>query len=203
VTDRTLSRAEAILTDLTELIETARAVPMSGSCVVPRERTLDLLDALRAALPPELVEARRIVADSDRLLAEAHEAAAAQAQRSRRDAEEELRRSRAAADDLLIDARAAAAATRESSEAEHLALVSADAVHRAAVSEAAGIVAAAQERAAQTRQRAEDYAESLTADADRYADRVLSQLSGQLRRLADAAVEDRRGLGTGQAIAGD
>src|ERR1700712_5217707 len=71
MTDHTLTRADEVLTELVELVETARALPMSSSCVLPRERTLDLLDALREVLPPELAESRRIVAQRDRLLAEA------------------------------------------------------------------------------------------------------------------------------------
>ncbi len=61
MTDHTLARADEVLTELIELVETARTLPMSSSCVVPRERTLDLLDALRDVLPPELAEARRVV----------------------------------------------------------------------------------------------------------------------------------------------
>ena len=71
MTDHTLARADEVLTELVELIETARTLPMSSSCVVPRERTLDLLDALREVLPPELAEARRVVAQRDRTLSEA------------------------------------------------------------------------------------------------------------------------------------
>ena len=75
MTDHTLARADEVLTELVELVETARTLPMSSSCVVPRERTLDLLDALREVLPPEMIEARRLVAQRDRLLSEAAERA--------------------------------------------------------------------------------------------------------------------------------
>src|SRR5437764_1232987 len=46
------------MTELIEIVETARALPMSTSCVLPRERVLDLLDELREVLPPEMDEAR-------------------------------------------------------------------------------------------------------------------------------------------------
>ena len=45
MTDQSLRRADDLLTELVELVETARAVPISGACMVPREHTLDLLDA--------------------------------------------------------------------------------------------------------------------------------------------------------------
>ena len=65
MTDAALHRVDQILTELIETVETARAVPMSTSCVVPRERLLDLFDDLREVLPPEMVEARQLVTQRD------------------------------------------------------------------------------------------------------------------------------------------
>ena len=62
--DESLRRADELLSDLIETVETARAVPMSSSCVLPRERLLDLLDELREVLPPEMDEARTVIARS-------------------------------------------------------------------------------------------------------------------------------------------
>ena len=66
MTDQALRRVDELLTELVELVETARTVPMSSSCVVPREHVLDLLDDLREVLPPEMVEARALLAQRDR-----------------------------------------------------------------------------------------------------------------------------------------
>src|SRR3954468_6241221 len=74
--DEALRRADELLTELIEIVETARAVPMSASCVVPRERLLDMLDELREVLPPEMDEARTVIATRDRVLKDAYEAAA-------------------------------------------------------------------------------------------------------------------------------
>ena len=74
--DATRARTDKLLNELVEVVETARTVPMSASCVVPREHVLDLLDALREALPPELDAAHRVLARRDALLAEAAESAA-------------------------------------------------------------------------------------------------------------------------------
>ena len=41
--------------ELTTVIETARSVPMSASCMVPRDHLLDLLDDLRESLPEEVL----------------------------------------------------------------------------------------------------------------------------------------------------
>ena len=65
-----VARVAKLLNELVEVVETARVVPMSASCVVPREHVLDLLDALREALPSELDAAHRVVAHRDALLVE-------------------------------------------------------------------------------------------------------------------------------------
>ena len=72
MTDQSLRRADELLTELVEQVETARALPMSSSCVLPRERMLDLLDELREVLPPEIDEARRVIANRDSLLHDAY-----------------------------------------------------------------------------------------------------------------------------------
>ena len=70
--DQSMRRADELLTELVEQVETARSMPMSSSCVLPRERLLDLLDELREVLPPEIDEARKIIASRDALLHEAY-----------------------------------------------------------------------------------------------------------------------------------
>ena len=40
--------------ELTTVIENARSVPMSASCMVPRDHLLDLLDDLRESLPEDV-----------------------------------------------------------------------------------------------------------------------------------------------------
>ena len=71
MSEHELRKADDLLTELVELVETARAVPISGAAMVPREHVLDLLDDLREVLPPEMAEARRIVSTRDGLLAAA------------------------------------------------------------------------------------------------------------------------------------
>jgi cell division septum initiation protein DivIVA len=150
VSDPTTRRADTLLTELVELVETARAVPMSGSCVVPREHMLDLLDGLRELLPPELAEARRIVADRDGVLTGARE---------------EAERIRAAADEHARGLLGAA-------EAEHERLVSQTAVHVAAREAAAGIRRETATEVDAIRTAAEEDADRMRGAASSDADRM-------------------------------
>lgn len=60
---------------LAELIENARAMPMSASCIVNRAEVLDLLDDVRATLPQALADAQDLLARQDGVVAEGrHEA---------------------------------------------------------------------------------------------------------------------------------
>ena len=68
MTDRSSADLEEVLDHLTALVEDARALPMSASCVVNRAEVLDLVDEARRVLPAELADARRLLVDRDRLL---------------------------------------------------------------------------------------------------------------------------------------
>src|SRR4051795_1411010 len=60
----------AKLDELTTLLETARAMPMSASCIVNRVEILDRLDELRKMLPGELTTAQQILDDRSSVIAE-------------------------------------------------------------------------------------------------------------------------------------
>jgi F0F1-type ATP synthase membrane subunit b/b' len=53
------------------LIEEARSVPLSASCVVHRGEILDILDEAKTSLPKDLDEAQHILAKRDSLIEEA------------------------------------------------------------------------------------------------------------------------------------
>jgi cell division septum initiation protein DivIVA len=57
--------------ELTSVIENARSVPMSSSCMVPRDHLLDLLDDLRESLPAEVHKAGAIVEQRTQILEQA------------------------------------------------------------------------------------------------------------------------------------
>ena len=58
------------LTTALSMVEEARGVPLSASCVLHRGEILEVLDGARAALPNDLEAARKILASRDSLIEE-------------------------------------------------------------------------------------------------------------------------------------
>jgi vacuolar-type H+-ATPase subunit H len=73
--DDPVATLTAIVADLQELVQEAKAVPLSVQVRVPRDRLVALVDELSEAVPHQLDEADRVLEDADRVLAEAHEQA--------------------------------------------------------------------------------------------------------------------------------
>ena len=59
------------LDQLTEIVSSARAMPMSASCIVNRGEVLDLLDDVRGALPTQIREADALIGEREQVMAEA------------------------------------------------------------------------------------------------------------------------------------
>jgi len=118
------------LEELATMIEEAKAVPLSASCMVNRAAVLDLIDDIRDALPSSLSDADQLLAEraavvaegqreADRLIAQAREeqirmlsqheiylVAVAESEALRADTFDEVTRMRRETDDY-IDARLA------------------------------------------------------------------------------------------------
>ncbi len=60
--------AQAKLDQVTELVETAKSMPLSASVLVNKAELLALLDELRATLPEELREAQWVIKDRDEVI---------------------------------------------------------------------------------------------------------------------------------------
>lgn len=67
----------AIMEELSQLLRTARQMPMSASVLVNRAEVLDLLEAARAVVPEQVAEADQIVAGARGVVQRAEEEAAA------------------------------------------------------------------------------------------------------------------------------
>ncbi len=216
LTDQSLRRADELLSELVEIVETARTLPMSSSVVLPRERVLDLLDELRETMPPEMDEARRVITNRDALLHDAYEAAGRAREHAGAEADAIITDATHRADQLLADAEVRAHEIVEAGRAEHAQLVSATGVHQAAAAAAAtlrdeaeayraSLRAEADRYDADVRAEAEQYAHALRGDAERYAakltddavdyaDRTLAELADTLTRAATTAQQGRAAL---------
>lgn len=71
-----LRAVQATLAELTAVVEGARAMPMSASCVVNRTEVLGLLSALSGQLPEALASAQQVLADRQGVLEQGEREAA-------------------------------------------------------------------------------------------------------------------------------
>lgn len=99
----------AKIEQIEELVRSARAMPMSASCVINRTEMLEQLRELRALLPDELAGAQRVLADSEAVIAEGEAEArriveAARVERSRLLGRNEVVREAGAEADRIIEA---------------------------------------------------------------------------------------------------
>lgn len=75
-----------ILNELEELIETSPKVPMTNRILVDEDRLLDFLDRIRTSLPEEIRQAKWIVQEREKVLADSRQ----EAMRIIQNAEKEL-----------------------------------------------------------------------------------------------------------------
>jgi F0F1-type ATP synthase membrane subunit b/b' len=61
---------------LEDLIDEGRHMPMSKYTLIDEERALEIIDQMRISIPEEIEKAARILAQRDRILAQAHEESA-------------------------------------------------------------------------------------------------------------------------------
>lgn len=108
----------AKIDELIEIVEGARAMPMSASCVINRTQVLDLLDELKRGMPEEMDRARRVLDDRESVLAEGRREAERLIERTRGERDSIInntdisREARGAASRILDDARREADAIR-------------------------------------------------------------------------------------------
>jgi cell division septum initiation protein DivIVA len=122
------------LDELVTILEEARGLPMTSSCVVPRGDVLELLDEIRDALPGELDDAQDVLDRRDEIIGGAeHQAqqtiskANLEAEQTLNDADSDadrrLAEASAHADRMVADARDEADRTVAAGRAEYDALV--------------------------------------------------------------------------------
>src|ERR1700716_4766467 len=96
------------LDELVTIVEEARGVPMTSSCVVPRGDMLELLDDVRDALPGEVDDAQDVLDKRDQLLHTARAEASNTVTAANAEAAQTVDAAAAEAERILDDARARA-----------------------------------------------------------------------------------------------
>jgi SNF2 family DNA or RNA helicase len=103
---------------LEELFNDAKAVPFTHNVVVDEDRMLELIDQMRIAIPEEVKKAQQVMAQRDRVMAQAQEEANRTLQLSRDKAEQLIERdgivqeAQRRAEQILSQARNEAEVTR-------------------------------------------------------------------------------------------
>jgi hypothetical protein len=103
---------------LEELFNESRPIPFTNNVVVDEDRMLDLIDQMRVAIPEEVKNAQKLVAERDRTLAQAQEEANRTLKIAREKSESIIERdsiveaAQSRADQVLVQAKADAEATR-------------------------------------------------------------------------------------------
>jgi cell division septum initiation protein DivIVA len=103
---------------LEELFNAAKAVPFTHNVVVDEDRMLELIDQMRIAIPEEVKKAQQVMAQRDRVMAQAQEEANRTLQLSRDKAEQLVERdmivqeAQRRAEQILSQARSEAESTR-------------------------------------------------------------------------------------------
>jgi cell division septum initiation protein DivIVA len=103
---------------LEELFNAAKAVPFTHNVVVDEDRMLELIDQMRIAIPEEVKKAQQVMAQRDRVMAQAQEEANRTLQLSRDKAEQLVQKdmivqeAQRRADQIVSQARVEAESTR-------------------------------------------------------------------------------------------
>jgi hypothetical protein len=162
-----------VLDELSDMIEMARAVPMSDRCVISRNSALDLLDTIRGMLPRAVQEAEEILADRVGVVEDAY-----------REAER-----------LITDARSQSEQIILAGQAQQSALVEAHEVTRTAVAQAEAIQAQAWAEAEAIRSQAAEDTERMRRETDDYIDGKFASFEATLTKTLNTVARGRERLG--------
>jgi cell division septum initiation protein DivIVA len=180
--------------ELTSVIENARSVPMSGSCMVPRDHLLDLLDDLRESLPAEVHKAGAIVEQRTAILQQAQAEAERLTGVTRTESDQILAQAELQRDELLGTAHREADEILARAEAEAERLVAEGQRQREALiadgeAHQAELIAAAQAEHARLVTETEVY-RTAVARSDELGEQTMAEVA-RMRTEVDEYVDTR------------
>ncbi len=185
-----------VLDELADMVEAARAMPMSDKCVVNRNEILDLLDAVREMLPVAVQEAEVLLADRVGVVEEGYREAERAVEQATREANSLLEEANQQARALLEQANHEATAlvdraNQQAAEAvdealrQQAHLVSAHGVTEAAMAQAEAIRAEVLGEAEQIRHEVDQYVEAKFADFEASLDKTLAAVQRGRDRIRE------------------
>lgn len=107
---------------LEELFNQSRPIPLTHNVIVDEDRFLEIIDQMRISIPDEVKKAQQILAQRDRVLAQAQEEASRTVALSKQKAEEGVSRdaivqaAQSRSEQILAQARSEAEATRREAD---------------------------------------------------------------------------------------
>jgi cell division septum initiation protein DivIVA len=107
---------------LEEILNESRALPFTRNVIVDEDRVLDLIDQMRVAIPEEVKKAQQLLAQRDRLLAQAQEEANRTLALAREKSEQLVERdgivqaARARAEEIIAQAHSDVQGTRQEAD---------------------------------------------------------------------------------------
>jgi cell division septum initiation protein DivIVA len=152
-----------VLDELSDIVEAARAMPMSEKCVVNRNEVLDLLDAIRQMLPTAVQEAEVLLADRVSVVEEGY-----------REAER-----------VVAEANQQSRALIEQATAQQAHIVSTHEITAAALAEAEAIRSQAVAEAEQMRREVDQYVEDKFASFEASLTKTLAAVQRGRDRIRD------------------
>jgi regulator of protease activity HflC (stomatin/prohibitin superfamily) len=108
---------------LEELLNQSRTLPFTNNVIVDEDRMFDIIDQMRVVIPEEVKKAQQLLAQRDRILAQAQEEATRTIAIAREKSEQILERdaivqaAKARAEQVIAQARAEAEKTRRDADA--------------------------------------------------------------------------------------
>jgi hypothetical protein len=152
-----------VLDDLSDIVEAARAMPMSDKCVINRNEVLDLLDAMRQMLPTAVKEAEELLADRVSVVEEGFRVA----------------------ERVVAEANEQGRALIEQASAQQAQIVSTHEITNAALAEAAAIRQQAATEAEQMRREVDQYVEDKFAAFEASLTKTLAAVQKGRDRIRD------------------
>ena len=186
---------QGAITDIYEMLQDKKPVLFSNKVMIDPTDLLDALDILFDSLPKEMVKAKEIVAERDKILKQAHSTAdnelnlanskaSSMLEDARRQADDLLEKAKNAANDLVNDANKKASEIVNSAEATAKDLVSKEEVYQRAVEESKLILEKANKMADACKTVANNYIADTMANAENCLMRALQDVQSTNEKFA-------------------